>query len=74
VVALLDGGAEVNATGELGYTALHEAATQGHVAVVKILLAAGARPDLRNDYGNTALELARSAKHWRVVEVLEAEK
>ena len=43
VVALLEGGAEVNATGEHGCTALHEAAAQGHLAVVKILLAAGAQ-------------------------------
>ncbi len=72
VVALLEGGAAVDATGEKGNTALHEAASQGHLSVVKILLAAGAKPTLHNDFGETALELAKSRKHWQIVEVLEA--
>jgi ankyrin repeat protein len=72
VVALLEGGAHVNAAGEHGNTALHEAAAQGHLAVVNILLAAGAKQDLRNDWGATALDLAKSKKHWQIAEALEA--
>jgi len=36
--ALLDGGASIDARGEHGYTALHHAAEQGHVAAVRLLL------------------------------------
>jgi ankyrin repeat protein len=56
--ALLDGGADVNAAGELGYTALHEAVSQGHLPAVKLLLEFGARTDLPNEDGRTAVDLS----------------
>lgn len=56
--ALLDGGANVNAIGELGNTPLHEAAGQGHIEVVRLLLAAGAVPLEPNEFGETALDIS----------------
>lgn len=50
--ALLDAGVEIDVPGELGCTALHEAARQGHVDVVRLLLAHGANPRIRSEFGD----------------------
>ena len=42
---LLDHGASVSITTQLGYTALHQAAQQGHVLVVTLLLKCHANPN-----------------------------
>jgi hypothetical protein len=55
MLALLEGGAYIDAPGEHGNTALHEAAAHGHAAAVKLLLDFGARQDLKNDWGKTAM-------------------
>jgi len=47
IYALLDGGANIDAPGENGNTALHEAVGQGHFDVVRVLLAFGARTNIR---------------------------
>lgn len=45
---LLDGGASVDARDGDGWTALHHAASEGHVAVTKLLLERGADPNGRD--------------------------
>jgi ankyrin repeat protein len=58
VEALLAGGADCRATGELGNTALHEAVGQCHFHIVKMLLRAGASPIAKNDHGDTPIDIA----------------
>jgi ankyrin repeat protein len=60
VELLLKYGAEVNARGPGGRTALHYAAAGGYTAVIQVLLAHGADPDLRDAQGQTALDQARA--------------
>jgi hypothetical protein len=50
---LLDHGADVNAPGLRGRTALHYAASAGHTRVVQLLLAHGANPNLPDADGRT---------------------
>ncbi|KOO33958.1 ankyrin repeat-containing protein, partial [Chrysochromulina tobinii] len=67
---LLDSKAAVNATDVDGWTALHWAAYEGHLAVTKLLLEGGADPTLRNKAGNTALDCDRSWGRSEVVALL----
>ncbi|KAG6836358.1 hypothetical protein H0H93_008859 [Arthromyces matolae] len=53
-------------------TPLHEAAQEGHLEAVQLLLDHGADPTLKDTDGKAALELARASDHVSVVEVLEA--
>ncbi|HEX8915106.1 MAG TPA: ankyrin repeat domain-containing protein [Humisphaera sp.] len=55
-------GADVNAPGADGYTALHAAAENGHLAVVSPLLDRGADPRARVVNGQTSAELAELAE------------
>jgi ankyrin repeat protein len=48
------------------------AANEGHMEVVKVLLAKGAKRDLRTKKGSTALMLATTAGHHNISKVLEA--
>ncbi len=48
---LLDAGVEIDRPGEDGFTALHEAVSQGHPEVVRLLLERGADPYRTNDFG-----------------------
>lgn len=63
VRALLDSGADVEATSRIGaYTPLHVAARGGHGDAVRALLDAGAEPDrVTTNSGVTALHLAAAA-------------
>lgn len=58
IIALVEGGADLNAQGELGNTPLHEAVSQGRVEAVKFLLNRGALRSVKNDFGETALDVA----------------
>jgi ankyrin repeat protein len=57
-----------------GSSALHFAAKQGHVRLVRLLLSAGADPELRNAQKMTPLDLARAAfgKNFTAMEAVFA--
>lgn len=54
-----------------GYTALHDAASVGDVAVVKALLVAGADPNARSHYGFAPLDVAMNHGRDAVATLLE---
>ncbi len=58
VALLLEKGASVSATNELGQTALHLAAQDGHVDAVTLLLAHHASIDVADETGATTLDAA----------------
>lgn len=70
VSALILAGADVNAVGSCGVSALQVAAADGHVAVVQSLLAAGAAVNATWDGGATALLLAAQHGHLDVCKAL----
>ena len=49
---------EVNATDQLGFTPLHEAAQKGRTQLCALLLAHGADPHMKNQEGQTPLDLS----------------
>jgi ankyrin repeat protein len=63
VRALLDAGAEVDATQQAGITPLMGAAAAGSVELVRLLLDAGADRSRRDDSGRTAADWATSRGH-----------
>ena len=62
--------ADVNAKGNSGITALHEAATRGHEGSVRLLLEKGADLNAKDKYGMTALNLADIFKHEVIAQLL----
>lgn len=54
----LDNGADINGTGDKGYTALHWTASRGHSDCVQYLLEKGADCNKQDSAGNTALHVA----------------
>jgi uncharacterized protein len=72
VVALLAGGANVNAAKQDGWTPLHFAAWRGNLDIAKLLVAAGANVEARNTEGATPLELAPSSRQNAVADFLRA--
>lgn len=67
---LLESGADINARGMTGYTAMHAASAQGHTRVVQMLLEAGADIKARRFDGYTAMQLASRRGHEKVVQML----
>ena len=67
---LLEAGADVNARGESGYTALMDASGKGHTGVVRILVEAFADVDAYDKNRLTALMLAAMMGHTDVVNFL----
>ena len=57
---LIEEGATIDVSGEHGCTALHEAALQEHIEVVKLLLSKGADPKNKSDIGDFYEIAARS--------------
>jgi ankyrin repeat protein len=70
VRALLEAGADVNATQHGGYTPLLQAAAAGKKDLVLLLLEHGARPDCVCDRGKSAADYARERGHTEVAEIL----
>ena len=62
----------VNIRGAGGYTAMHAAAENGHLAVLRFLLARGAELSPRLDTGETPLMLAQSAGQLQSVDLLRS--
>lgn len=71
VEALLRYGADINAAGPKGVTALHAAAKAGFVRVIEVLLNAGADTAARTKAGETPLDLARKNKRSAAVALLQ---
>lgn len=55
VLALLEGGADVNARTGSGSFALNNAAVENEIEVIRILLERGANPNVQNGQGDTPL-------------------
>jgi uncharacterized protein len=55
---LVDKGADVNAVGEHGWTALHGAAYKGVDSIVDLLIKHGAKTEVFDEYGQTPLSIA----------------
>lgn len=73
VSQLLMNGADVNATGPFGETALHQAASQSHTDIVRLLLQHPyINPSIRDDSGHTPLMVAATGHSEFVVELLLA--
>ncbi|USN50942.1 MAG: ankyrin repeat domain-containing protein [Myxococcales bacterium] len=58
VIALIEGGANLNVKDAYGFTPLHLAASAGQIEVIEALIKSGAEVDEQDDQGNTALHLA----------------
>jgi ankyrin repeat protein len=71
VEALLNKGADVNATDVTGWTPLHAAAYHGDSQVVRLLLDRGATIGSSNWYTPTPLVVAEKMNHPDVVELLK---
>jgi len=57
---LVERGADVNAAGQYGWTALHAAAYQGNNPVIEYLVSKGAKIDQKDEFGQTALSISLS--------------
>lgn len=67
---LLDAGADINATGEDGDTALHRAVAIEALDVVQMLIDRGASVEMADAYGETPRDFAEDAKDLRLRELL----
>ena len=57
---LVEHGVDVNAVGQFGWTALHNAAYQGLNDVIEYLASKGAKLDAKDGFGQTPLSIAMS--------------
>ena len=57
---LVERGADVNAAGQYGWTALHAASYQGMNDVIEYLVSKGAKIDQKDEFGQTALSISLS--------------
>jgi len=72
VTVLLDHGAEIDAAGERGMTALHYAAMKGDVDAIRLLLGRGASPGIKDADGRTPFDWAIPAGKRDVISALSA--
>lgn len=68
---VLEAGADPNARQQGGFTALHEAALNGNLALIELLLQHGAGATVANDKTSRPVDLARSNGHDEAVRLLE---
>ena len=73
-MALINGGANINAIGEHGNTPLHEAVGQGNNEIIKILVTLGCRVKVKNDFGDTPLDIAKINDRSDIIELLKLHK
>ena len=71
VLALIEGGAEINSLGEMNYTAIQYAIIEGHSAIVKLLIERGAALEHVNELGETARSLSEKSKDRSIVELFK---
>ena len=71
---LLEAGADPNARQQGGFTPLHEAAHNGTVELIRLLLRHGARVELCNDAGATPRELALEQGHDEAAFLLKPQR
>lgn len=71
IALLVASGANVNASGDIGYTPLHSAASMGRLKVVEKLLELGASLNLQDEFGDTPLTVAQTEGHAEVVRLLK---
>ena len=71
VELLLKSGANVNAKGDLGRTAIHFAAENGKINNVNILLHYGANFNIKDEFGETPLDLAKKNNYDEIAKVLK---
>ena len=69
---LIQDGANVNQSDDIGYTPLHAAAENGRIENAKILLQFGANANAKTADGTTALDLARYNGYAELVSLLES--
>jgi ankyrin repeat protein len=67
---LVEHGADVNAKQQEDFTPLMEAAQNGDLEIVNLLLASGADPQVVKSGGQTALDIAQAAGHQQIVDAL----
>ena len=70
--AMIDAGADINATDKYGRMPLHWAAGQGKVEVISVLVQAGVDVNMTKKDGATPFRLAREKKRWRIAKYLES--
>ena len=68
---VLEAGADPNATQQGGFTALHEAARKGNLALIALLRKYGADLRLANAEGERAVDLARANAHPAAARMLD---
>ena len=71
LLALLEGGANVDTRGEKGHTALFNAVLQRNFEAARVLLEHGATKDVANDWGETPLQYAKSSGLAELIGLLE---
>ena len=74
VRAFLEGGADVNAKGDLGDTPLHHAASRGLLDIMRVLLSHGADPSAKNEFGETPLDVSKLMSKDEATEILQSVK
>ncbi|MHC5022769.1 MAG: ankyrin repeat domain-containing protein, partial [Planctomycetota bacterium] len=67
---LLEAGADVNARGASGYTALHRASESSHYVAAEILIESGADVNAADRYGETPVLLTRKTRDVRMLHLL----
>ncbi len=67
---LIERGGNVTRHDLHGDTALHLAAVDGNLELVRMLVESGAKPETKNAFGNTPLHLASLNGHLDVVKYL----